>query len=57
MESTTKELRRIRDELSLHDMEISYEEHKRELDEAVKHFEAFIGHRMPRANDAKQEAA
>jgi len=57
MENTMEELRRIRDELSLHDMEISYEEHKRELDEAVKRYEAFTGHRMPRANEAKQEAA
>jgi len=57
MESTMEELRRIRNELSLHYLEISFEDFQKELDEAVKHYEAFIGHPMPRLNEKKQQAA
>ena len=57
MESTMDELRRIRDALSLHDLEISFTEHQKELDEAVKHYEDFIGQPMPRATEERQKAA
>ena len=57
MENTMEELRRIRNELNVRYMALTPEQRREELDEAVKRYEAFLGHRMPRINDAKPEAA